>query len=62
MIREQALYLEIHRNPDFHITPEIKEKLLKISPAQIDRSLKADRRHCGIHRSHFYRWKTRYDR
>lgn len=43
MIREQMPYLETHKNPDFHITPEIREKLLKISPAQIDRRLKADK-------------------
>jgi hypothetical protein len=43
MIREQMPYLETHRKPDFHITPEIREKLLKISPAQIDRRLKADK-------------------
>ena len=43
MIREQMPYLETHKNPDFHITPEIREKLLKISPAQIDRCLKADK-------------------
>jgi hypothetical protein len=36
-------YLETHRKPDFHITAEIKEKLLTISPAQIDRRLKADK-------------------
>jgi len=36
-------YLQAHRKPDFHITEEIKEKLLKISPAMIDRYLKADK-------------------
>jgi hypothetical protein len=43
IIREQMPFLEIHRKPHFHITPEIRDKLLKISPAQIDRCLKADK-------------------
>jgi hypothetical protein len=43
IIREQMPFLEKHRKPDFHITPEIREKLLRISPAQIDRCLKADK-------------------
>ena len=43
IIREHMPYLQAHRKPDFHITEEIKEKLLKISPAMIDRYLKADK-------------------
>ena len=43
IIREQMPFLEMHRKPNFHITPLIREKLLAISPATIDRSLKADR-------------------
>jgi hypothetical protein len=43
MIREQMPYLETHKKPGFHITPEIKGKLLSISPTQIDRRLKADK-------------------
>ena len=43
IIREQMPYPLKHKKPNFHITPEIKEKLLKISPAQIDRRLKADK-------------------
>jgi len=39
-IRNQIEYLE----PAFHITPEVKELLLKISPATIDRLLKKDRK------------------
>ena len=30
--------------PAFHITPEIRAKLLRISPATIDRALKEDRK------------------
>jgi hypothetical protein len=30
--------------PDFHITNDIREKLLSISPSTIDRALKADRK------------------
>jgi len=43
IIREQMPFLETHSKPDFRITPEIKEKLLKISPAQIDRRLRSDK-------------------
>jgi len=43
ILREQMPYLEAHRKPNFHITGEIKEKLLRISPAMIDRYLKADK-------------------
>ena len=43
IIREQMPFLEIHRKPNFRITPQIKEKLLAISPATIDRYLKADK-------------------
>ena len=39
-IRSQMKHLE----PVFHITPEVRELLLKASPATIDRKLKADRR------------------
>lgn len=40
---ETMPYLEASREPDFHLTPEIKQKLLKISPATIDRKLKSER-------------------
>jgi hypothetical protein len=43
LLRQQMSFLERSRNPNFHITPEIRLKLLKISPATIDRLLKADR-------------------
>ena len=43
IIREQMPFLEAHRKPDFRITPEIRGKLLKISPAMIDRYLRTDR-------------------
>jgi hypothetical protein len=43
IIREHMPFLETHRKPHFHITPAIKEKLLAISPASIDRYLKSDR-------------------
>jgi hypothetical protein len=43
IIREQMPFLEIHRKPNFYITPPVKEKLLTISPATIDRLLKADK-------------------
>ena len=43
IIREQMPFIAVHRKPHFHITPAIMEKLLRISPAQIDRYLKADR-------------------
>jgi hypothetical protein len=43
IIREHMPYLQAHKKPDFRITEEIKEKLLKISPAVIDRYLKADK-------------------
>jgi len=33
-----------HLEPVFHITPEVRELLLKASPATIDRKLKADRK------------------
>jgi hypothetical protein len=39
-IREQMQFLQ----PAFNITPEIKELLLKVSPATIDRCLKADKK------------------
>jgi hypothetical protein len=41
-LREQMAFLEAW--PAFHITPEIREKLLTISPATIDRALKEDRK------------------
>jgi len=43
IIREQMPFLEIHIRPNFYITPPVKEKLLAISPATIDRLLKADK-------------------
>jgi len=43
IIREQLPFLLMHRKPNFHITPEIAAQLLQISPAQIDRYLKADK-------------------
>jgi hypothetical protein len=43
MIRESIDLLAESREPDFHITPHIKAQLLSISPAQIDRRLKADK-------------------
>jgi hypothetical protein len=39
-IRSQMKYLE----PAFHITPEVRELLLRASPATIDRKLKADKK------------------
>jgi hypothetical protein len=36
-------FLEAGRDPDFHLTGEIKRQLLAISPAQIDRCLKPER-------------------
>ena len=39
-IREQINYLE----GPFHITPEVRELLLKVSPATIDRKLKEDKK------------------
>ena len=43
MMREQMPYLAASRDPDLHLTAEIVAKLLKISPATIDRVLKADK-------------------
>jgi hypothetical protein len=43
LIRAQMSFLEASRKPDFHLTPEVREQLLKISPAQIDRLLRADK-------------------
>jgi hypothetical protein len=43
IIRENIDFIGQSRNPDFHVTAEVREKLLKISPAQIDRLLKPDR-------------------
>jgi hypothetical protein len=43
IMREQMLFLEASRDPDLHITPEVRGKLMKISPATIDRILKADK-------------------
>jgi hypothetical protein len=39
-IREQMQFLE----PRFHITPEVREQLMKVSPATIDRKLSADKK------------------
>jgi hypothetical protein len=43
MIREDIGFIARSRKPDFHITAEVREQLLAISPAQIDRLLKPDR-------------------
>ncbi|GHV96107.1 hypothetical protein AGMMS50293_24270 [Spirochaetia bacterium] len=43
MIRESIDLLAESTEPDFHITPEIKKQLVAISPAQIDRRLKAEK-------------------
>ncbi|GHT57509.1 hypothetical protein FACS1894109_09810 [Spirochaetia bacterium] len=42
-MQETMPYLEASKEPDFHLTPEIKQKLLKISPTTIDRKLKNER-------------------
>jgi hypothetical protein len=41
-LRQQMSFFEAW--PAFHITPEVREKLLAISPATIDRRLKEGRR------------------
>jgi hypothetical protein len=43
-IREQMQYLE----PAFHITPEVKKLLLKVSPATVDRKLKGDKKRLAL--------------
>jgi hypothetical protein len=43
IIRENINTLETSEDIEFYITPDIKSKLLKISPATIDRRLKRDR-------------------
>jgi len=43
-IRSRMKYLE----PAFHITPEVRELLLKAGPATIDRKLKADKRKLAL--------------
>jgi hypothetical protein len=43
-IREQMRFLE----PVFHISPEVRELLLKISPATVDRKLEADRKKLAL--------------
>jgi hypothetical protein len=43
LIRAQMPFLQASTTPDFHITPEIRGQLLKISPAQIDRLLRTDK-------------------
>ena len=43
MIRESIDLLAESTEPDFHITPEIKAQLVAISPAQIDRRLRAEK-------------------
>jgi len=48
LLRQQMSFLEHSKKPDFHITPEIRLKLLRISPATIDRLLKADRQKLKI--------------
>jgi transposase InsO family protein len=45
-LRQQMGYLEAWEA--FHITPDIKTKLLKISPATIDRALKGDRKKLAL--------------
>jgi hypothetical protein len=42
-IRETMPFLMASTEPDFHINPEIRQKLLEISPATIDRKLKSER-------------------
>ena len=42
LLREQMVFFEAW--PPFHITAEVKAKLLRISPATIDRALKEDRK------------------
>jgi hypothetical protein len=46
LIREQMPFFQAW--PDFHITGDIREKLLKISPAAIDRALKEDRKKLAV--------------
>jgi hypothetical protein len=46
LIRDQMSFFEAW--PKFGITPAIREKLLKISPATIDRALKADRKKLAV--------------
>jgi hypothetical protein len=49
LVREQMPFFEAP--PDFAITPDVKKKLLCISPATIDRVLKNDRKKlspCGF--------------
>lgn len=43
LIRENIRFLEESRDPDFHITAEVRQKLLEISPSTIDRRLKPER-------------------
>jgi hypothetical protein len=43
-IREQMRFLE----PAFNITSEVKELLLKVSPATIDRKLKAEKKKLAV--------------
>jgi hypothetical protein len=45
-LRQQMGYLEVWEA--FHITEDIKAKLLKISPATIDRALKGDRKRLAL--------------
>jgi hypothetical protein len=40
---DPGILLAESREPDFHITPAIKALLVTVSPAQIDRRLKADK-------------------
>lgn len=49
IIRENINSLEKNDEIDFHITPAVKSKLLKISPATIDRRLKRDRDNLKTH-------------
>jgi hypothetical protein len=46
LMREQMVFFEAWA--PFHITPAIREKLLKISPATIDRALKDDRKKLAV--------------
>jgi hypothetical protein len=43
ILRENMPFLETSRDPDFHLTDEIKQQILAISSAQIDRLLKPER-------------------
>ncbi|MDR3276235.1 MAG: hypothetical protein LBT11_03320 [Treponema sp.] len=46
LLREQMAFFEVWA--PFHVTPAVREKLLKISPATIDRALKDDRKKLAV--------------